>query len=156
MLLPTAAIERPSTPGPSARAAPVRRVAHTPLADAARPACEAPLTPTAAPAHATPATPCNQDLLRDQYVHDRLHRAIKQYRLHHPICECQGADAGSIDCLLPLQPYRTAVSTPPVEMRDMPVPAAAQRLLKVSSVQKADLDEGFESMRKRRRFGAWP
>lgn len=151
MLLPIAAIERPTV-----RAShPVRRTEHTPLPDPARPACEAPLAPTTAPAVGACAAPCNQDLLRDQYVHDRLHRAIKQYRSHHPVCECQGADAGSVDCLLPAQPYRTALSTPPIEMRDMPV-SAAQRGLRVSRVQNAGLDDGFESTRKRRRFGAWP
>jgi len=151
MLLPIAAVERPSVRASHA----VRRVAHTPLPDLARPACEAPLTPSSAPAHGACAPPCNQDLLRDQYVHDRLHRAIKQYRSHHPVCECQGADAGSAGCLLPAQPYRTALSTPPIEVRDMAAPAA-QRGLKVSRVQNADLDDGFESTRRRRKSGVRP
>jgi len=149
MLSPLAALESPSIQASH----PVRRIAHAHPASVAPPVHDAPAPPAAVPVHAASATPDKTDLLRDQYADDRLHHAVEQYRTAQ--CGCEGIDWGTIDCLLPTQPYRVALPNPPVELLDAAVPPALRRLA-VPRLENIGLDDGFESSRQRRQLANWP
>lgn len=92
--------------------------------------------------------PIDQDLLRDQYADERMHRAIADYRPAR--ADYDAAHWGSADGLLPLQPYRVAQANPPIESFGAML-APMTRRLDVPRIESLGLDDGFERTRQRRR-----
>jgi hypothetical protein len=151
MLSPIAPLESPYVHATRA----VRRTAAADAATAvaAQQAAEeaARTNAVAAPIDISDTAPVNQDLLRDQYADERMHRAIAEYQ--PTAAQYSAAQSGSADALLPLQPYRVAVGNPPVESFGAML-APMTRRLDVPRVEGAGLDDGFERARQRRRTAA--
>ncbi|SAI65305.1 Uncharacterised protein [Bordetella ansorpii] len=151
MLSPIAPLESPYVH--AARAVRRTAAADAATAVAAQQAAEetARVNTVAAPTGIADTTPINQDLLRDQYADERMHRAITEYQ--PAAAQYSAAQSGSADALLPLQPYRVALGNPPVESFGAMLPPMTRRL-NVPPVESAGLDGGFERARQRRRTAA--
>ncbi|WP_144640960.1 hypothetical protein [Bordetella genomosp. 13] len=153
MLSPIAPLESPYVQA-------IRAVRRTVAADAAttaaaqRAAHEAAMAnAVTAPVRAHHAPRVSQDLLRDQYADERMHRAVTEYQ--PAAANYASANWGSVDTLLPLQPYRVALGNPPVESFG-PMLASTLRRLDVPRIESTGLDDGFESARQRKRMANWP
>ena len=154
MHLPIAALENPPVQASreSRRARAVQSAA--PAAALPRHAHAVPETggAVAAAGLATGGTPARLDLLSDQYAEERLQRALAEYRAAaRNTAASTGANAGAADSLLPLQPYRLALGSPPVEQLAT-LAAPALRRPEVPRIENAALDDGFENSRRRRQL----